>query len=70
MGLASQEEIDKAVIDAKKNLCDEEIMDVLRGCTVGGPITSRSQCKRLLAQGGGSLDDWKGGDLKNGKTDS
>lgn len=36
MGLASQQEIDNAVINAKKNLCDEEIMDVLKGCSYGG----------------------------------
>jgi hypothetical protein len=36
MGLATQSEIDKAVIEAKKKLRDEEIMEVLKGCSYGG----------------------------------
>lgn len=40
MGLATQSEIDKAVIEAKKKLRDEEIMEVLKGCSYGGkPVT-------------------------------
>ena len=40
MPLATQSEIDKAVIEAKKKLRDDEIMDVLKGCSYGGkPIT-------------------------------
>ena len=54
MGLATQSEIDKAVIAAKKKLRDDEIMDVLKKCSYGGkPVTM----------------DLKGGDLKHGKTD-
>ena len=51
MGLATQSEIDKAVIEAKKKLRDDEIMDVLRKCSYGGPITSKSRYKRLDCQG-------------------
>jgi hypothetical protein len=40
MGLATQSEIDKAVIEAKKKLRDDEIMDVLKKCSYGGkPVT-------------------------------
>lgn len=54
MGLATQSEIDKAVIAAKKKLRDDEIMDVLKKCSYGGkPVTM----------------DLKEGDLKHGKAD-
>lgn len=36
MGIAAQSELDNAVIDAKKKFRDDEILDVLKGCTVGG----------------------------------
>ena len=56
MGLATQSEIDKAVIEAKKKLRDDEIMDVLKKCSYGGkPI---------------SMDLREGGDLKYGKTNT
>lgn len=54
MGLASQNEIDKAVIKAKQKLRDDEIIETLKKCSYGGkPVTM----------------DLKGGDLKYGKTD-
>ncbi len=79
MGLATQGEIDKAVINAKKVLRDKEIMDVLKGCSYGGkPVT-------MVHTGGFVSKDFvvpnlntcplehglfmKGGDLKHGKTD-
>lgn len=54
MGLATQSEIDKAVIEAKKKLRDEEIMEVLKGCSYGGKPVDMSL---------------KGGETIDGKTD-
>lgn len=36
MGLAAQDEIEKAVMEAKKKLRDDEIMEVLKKCSYGG----------------------------------
>ena len=59
MGLASQSEMDDAVIKAKQKLQDEEVLDVLKGCTIGGPMVSQSQYKRILVQKGGDLEQWQ-----------
>jgi hypothetical protein len=54
MGLAKQDEIEKAIIEAKKKLSDDEIIEVLKKCSYGGKPVSM---------------DSKGGDMKYGKAD-
>jgi len=53
--MLTQSEMDKAVLEAKKSLSDEQIKDALRKCSYGGkPVTM----------------DLKGGDMRNGKTNT
>lgn len=42
MPLAKQSEIEKAVIEAKKKLRDDEIMEVLKKCSYGGKLVDMS----------------------------
>ena len=64
MGLASQSEIDQAVIKAKQKLRDDEILDVLKGCSYGGPINMP------YPYSGFNQIVEKGGDMKYGKTNA
>lgn len=67
MGLASQNEIDDAVIAAKKKLNDDEILDVLKGCSCGGPMTCGVDETKM--RGGIGTPFWmqaRGGYLKGG----
>ena len=62
MGLATQSEIDKAVIEAKKKLRDDEIMDVLKKCSYGGKPVKPLDCRGITME-------MKGG-VALGKTDN
>jgi hypothetical protein len=53
--MLEQSEMDKIVLDAKKQLNDEQIKEAMRKCSYGGkPITM----------------DLKGGDMRYGKTNA
>lgn len=58
--MLSQEEMDKVVLEAKKSMTVEQMKDAIQKCSCGGPITSKSEYKRMVIQ--------KGGDMINGKT--
>ncbi len=60
--MLTQSEMDKVVLEAKKSLTEEQIKDAIRKCSYGGPITSKSEYKRMVIQ--------KGGDMIYGKTNT
>jgi len=57
--MLTQSEMDKLVMEAKKSLSDEQIRDAIKRCSYGGPITSKSEYKRMVVQKGGDLDLWQ-----------
>lgn len=62
MGLASQSEIDKAVMQAKKDVSVEQIKDAVRKCSCGG--------KSIGMKLKGIETDLKGGEMIYGKTNT
>lgn len=64
MGLATQTEIDDAVIKAKQKLRDDEILDVLKRCSCGdNPIDCKVDATKIRGGYGKPVTmDLKGGD--------
>jgi len=51
--MLTQSEMDKAVLEAKKSLSDEQIKDAIRKCSYGGSIVNRPlDCQGINMRGG------------------
>jgi len=52
--MLSQKEMDKAVLEAKKSLSDEQIKDAIKRCSYGGSIVNRPlDCQGIMIEKGG-----------------
>jgi len=54
--MLNQSEMDKAVLETKKSLSDEQIKDAIKRCSYGGPMVSRPlDCQGIMMKGGETL---------------